>query len=727
MASTPKMASSSKRLHGDENDVSCEESGQSESESDVENDTTINKNPKKFGGSFSYKVKFKAEWKQLYPVKEVARDEYKFYCLPCGKTLTCHHQGLGDIKKHCTNDSHKTALKSWKKQKTLSFCTDNKQDVFQNNVTRAEVIVSNFLVQHNLPLATSDHLGPLFRNAFPDSKIASAYSSARTKTTAIVNETFGSHCHEFIVKHCQNHPFSCGTDGSSDTGIQKMNPVSIRIFDINSAKKVSIHFYNMCLTEGEDGAKAKAIFEAIDENFTKDKLPYENCVSLSVDNTSTMVGKNNSVASRFKQKNPEIFISGCPCHLAHIAASHANDAFSEILGLNVENLCIDLYYWFDKSSKRKGKLKEYFDFCDQEYMGVLKHISVRWLSLQQCMERILKKLPSLKSYFLSEEWADERFQRLRGWFENPLLEPALLFQTNAISMFTNFNMLLQRDEPSIHLLKPAMESLKIPVLQESPSAFHVNLNDNSVYKDDTSIFLGMTTRATLNRLLSQGDISDDDFKKFHTAVHSYFKDSLIYMKTKFPINDKTISNSVWIDTTQRSEVSWENVQYFVDKYSAVLSLKGVNEDKLYDEFADYQLLSTDDFPKGAFDDAKVIDGNVDGEEVYHYRMDTLWWHISRMEIPQTSIKRFKFLPTVAEIVLLIPHSNAELERLFSIVRKNKTDARSSLKLDGTLSSILAMKSRYPESHIPCHKFKPDEEMIKSAKSATSKVLANKSK
>lgn len=130
MASTPEMASSSKRLHGDENDVSCEESGQSESESDVENDTTINKNPKKFGGSFSYKVKFKAEWKQLYPVKEVARDEYKFYCLPCGKTLTCHHQGLGDIKKHCTNDSHKTALKSWKKQKTLSFCTDNKQDVF---------------------------------------------------------------------------------------------------------------------------------------------------------------------------------------------------------------------------------------------------------------------------------------------------------------------------------------------------------------------------------------------------------------------------------------------------------------------------------------------------------------------------------------------------------------------------------------------------------------------
>ena len=369
-------------------------------------------------------------------------------------------------------------------------------------------------------------------------------------------------------------------------------------------------------------------------------------------------------------------------------------------------------------------------------MGILKHISIRWLSLEKCMERILKKLPSLKSYFLSEDWADERFQRLRRWFENPLLESALLFQTNAISMFTRFNKLLQRDEPSIHLLKPAIESLgrkiggrilRIPVLQKSPSTFDIDLDDNSIYKVNTSIFLGMTTRATLNRLLSQGDISDDDFKKFHAAVHSYFRDSLTYIKTKFPINDETISNSVWIDVTQRSEVSWENVQYFVDKYSAVQFLKGVNEDKLYEEFIDYQLLSIDDFTKGAFEEAKMIDGNDDGEEVYHYRMDTLWWYICHMEVPQTSIKRFKFLPKVAEIVLLIPHSNAELERLFSIVRKNKTDARSSLKLDGTLSSILAMKSKYPESHVPCHTFKPDEEMIKSAKSATSKVLGKKNR
>ena len=68
-----------------------------------------------------------------------------------------------------------------------------------------------------------------------------------------------------------------------------------------------------------------------------------------------------------KMKNQSIFISGCPCHLVHIAATAANDSFTEVIDVNVEDVLIDLYYWFDKSSKHKRKLAEYFEFCDQEY------------------------------------------------------------------------------------------------------------------------------------------------------------------------------------------------------------------------------------------------------------------------------------------------------------------------------------------------------------------------
>ena len=120
-------------------------------------------------------------------------------------------------------------------------------------------------------------------------------------------------------------------------------------------------------------------------------------------------------------------------------------------------------------------------------------------------------------------------------------------------MFTNFNLLLQRDELSIHVLKAAKESLGRKLasrivtpthLCNSASAFDLDLHDDQLYKQHTSIFLGMTTRAIVNRLLNDGTISDNNYCKFHEAVHYYFKESLFYIQKTFPTNDDVICNSV---------------------------------------------------------------------------------------------------------------------------------------------------------------------------------------
>ena len=96
-----------------------------------------------------------------------------------------------------------------------------------------------------------------------------------------------------------------------------------------------------------------------------------------------------------------------------------------------------------KSSKRKEKLIEYFEFCNQEYQ---KHVSCLWLSLERFIEGALKKIPSLKSYFLSENFEDARlrFKRVTEASSNPIMESVLLFHNTSIQSFTNFNQLLQR-------------------------------------------------------------------------------------------------------------------------------------------------------------------------------------------------------------------------------------------------------------------------------------------
>ena len=87
--------------------------------------------------------------------------------------------------------------------------------------------------------------------------------------------SFGPNCRNYIVKHCKTHPFSVGIDGSNDTGFQKMNRVCLKIFYVNRNKKVTSHFFDMCLTSGVDGATAAAIFSVIDEKFESHGIPWE--------------------------------------------------------------------------------------------------------------------------------------------------------------------------------------------------------------------------------------------------------------------------------------------------------------------------------------------------------------------------------------------------------------------------------------------------------------------
>ena len=66
------------------------------------------------------------------------------------------------------------------------------------------------------------------------------------------------------------------------------------------------------------------------------------------------------------------------------------------------------------------------------------------------------------------------------------------------------------------------------------------------------------------------------------------------------------------------------------------------------------------------------------------------------------------------------HSNAAIERLFSLLNKNKNESsdRNHFDQDKTLSSILAVKlDRLGTSSALCYEFQPDKELLSMAKKA----------
>jgi len=43
------------------------------------------------------------------------------------------------------------------------------------SVNQAEALFTEFIMEHNIPIACADHAGPLFKKMFPDSSIATKY------------------------------------------------------------------------------------------------------------------------------------------------------------------------------------------------------------------------------------------------------------------------------------------------------------------------------------------------------------------------------------------------------------------------------------------------------------------------------------------------------------------------------------------------------------------------
>ena len=345
----------------------------------------------------------------------------RFECRICTKRMKCEYMGKREVLKHCQTQTHQDQAKSFQSQSRLQLISSE-----SNARIRAEIKMVVLTATSNIPLAFHDKLSPAIRSLFSDSKTASDYHSASTKATCILNLAVAPVLVQELIENMRAHPFSVSIDGSNDTGLEKMNPVTVRIYNLKE-NCVSTHFLDMCLSSS---STAHSLYSALSgklEELLQCSKPWDLCTSVGVDNTSVNIGTHNSIKTRVLECNSAIYFNGCPCHIVHNAARKASERLCSICGFDIEELCIDAYYWFDKSTKRKNGLQSCCTFCDQDYRAIVEHVTTRWLSLEHAVERILKQYESLKSYFRSEDESQPRFKRLHDLFEDPMTEVHLLF------------------------------------------------------------------------------------------------------------------------------------------------------------------------------------------------------------------------------------------------------------------------------------------------------------
>lgn len=424
-----------------------------------------------------------------------------------------------------------------------------------------------------------------------------------------------------------------------------------------------------------------------------------------------------------QEKNAACYFMGCLCHLVHNIASHASDALQKSTGFDVEDLCVDIYYWFDKSTKRKGILRDFCGFCDSNYREVVRYVSVRWLSLERAVYRILQLYNSLQSYFNSESESQPRFRRLVAAFERPMTEVYLLFYESVLPTFTHINLLLQREDPNIYLVADAIRCffrkllskfVTLQAIREQSDITNVDFCSPVNHLADCAMTTGMVTKQRLQKLLDEGDISTHDQERFYAGVRAFYIDAASQALKKLPFNDCVLKNARFLNFEAKEECTFDSVEFFCAKYSNLLQLTPTDMDRLQEEFTDYQLLEKSVIPDMIWKEAVVYNEDTEVSNKQYHRMDVVWGYLSGMKNLDGSLK-FGLLSSVAKLVLVIPHSNAGEERVFSLIKQNKTPSRSSLHVNGTLSSMIQVKLANTD---PCVKWEPSKDVLKAAKSAT---------
>lgn len=744
-----------------------------------------------------YLQSFRDEYTKEYPCIIKSDKGSKFaFCTFCRCDLNISHGGKNDLATHMKSNKHCSNVKVVEdNRKIRTFFGSSTSD---NSVIKAECLFTAFLLEHNIPLSAADHAGSLFRKMFPNSEEVKKYACGRTKTTAIVSE-LADNTRDGIIQNLRSGPYSVATDGTNDTD-SKIYPLVVTFFDKEAQDIVSCV---VSLPELKGESTGRNIGNLVVNELQRLNVPISNMIAFSADNAAVMMGCRNGAVAVLKEKQENLIVIGCLCHLINLAAEKG----TACLNIKVDEILVDTYYYLEKSSKRKDSLKKFQGLHGEEAKKVLKHVSTRWLSLGKCLKRLLEEWDPLLSFFREQVNAQKpqhsglssfvipkkavvnqssickakvdaqkpespastasgkkydncsegtlktsishqknvsgptgsghqssskkvlsgcgkgkqlkpmdsiqscitREEKLFMVFSCPYNKAICLFLVNVIPLFEKFNVILQSSVPQIHklhqliseLLKELLIRFVKPSVLKSSALLEVKYHCIENQRQDQDLIVGSVTS------LKVSELKESDKEKFFSSVRTYYTTSCDYIVNKFPFKNEVINRASVAAVEHISEASFCNIKFFVDLFPFLLS---VNEDESREQALDelqnqFALLQLEDI-------SSVV--NKEDSEVEK------WVKISRV-LNVSGQSKYGKICSVMLAILTIPHSNAECERVFSLVKKNRTQFRSQMSTE-VLEDISIVKCKTFLGK-RCFEQCFSDTFLQKAKKATVKSLA----
>lgn len=321
---------------------------------------------------------------------------------------------------------------------------------------------------------------------------------------------------------------------------------------------------------------AAALFSAVKKCFNDKGIPFGNVIGVASDGAAVMVGKNNSFFSRVKEEVPYSLLMQCICHTSAIVASKA----CAELPRSPEDLIRNIANYISGSTKRCAVLCEFQNFFHTEKHKILKVSTTRWLSLLQCITRILENWDVLEHYFLLAA-AEDRLKIANTILidmKNPFIKGYLLFLAYVLNYFNSFNALFQsRDilidqlyERCCTILRQLSQNFLKP--QFVYKCVTINLKHPEYLQSIENIFLGT---ACMEHLKQQ---PRDLVHEFRIKCLNFYLTATQELKDRMPVHNsvftefKFLRPCIALDVQRREMEGVNMLELLAKQYNSLIDV-----------------------------------------------------------------------------------------------------------------------------------------------------------
>ena len=487
-----------------------------------------------------------------------------------------------------------------------------------------------------------------------------------------------------ILEHLRSNKYSLILDESTDVSVVKQLALVVRTID-NKKERVRDLFLH--LIDVKDST-AEGIYNSLVEFFTKHNIPFANMIGYAADNAAVMMGNISGLKKKLEDKVPNLFVLGCICHSLHLCSSNA----CLKLPRSIEDFCRDLYNYIFHSPKRILQFKEMQKFAALEPHRLLHPSQTRWLSLQAVVERILEQWPALVLFFQAVALEDhiQSASTILSALSDPIYKLYFSFLSYILPIVNKINLEFQSESVRIHVLYENLARyyktilgnfVKREVILSSSDVFTLDCTDPLSQLDESQLYFGSKVEV----IKRDASIPDEELHIFSKRCLEFYIELCCQMQKRFSSFSEIVPLLTLCNPTVACGNAEADLLPLLRKFPNLVDI--TDYDSIIDEwrtlplFYNHQNLSKD--PMEFWFKVRK-EKSADGNQVY----------------PLIS----KFMISL----LIIPHSSAAVERVFSRVSLIKTRKRNRLGTD-TMNGLLLTKQH--GGNISCFDWEPAVSML----------------